>query len=116
MLGMSADGSRAPSVGVLVGACVAAPLEVAYLWHALPWGLLNLVLALLILLWPLHRLPLAPRQALRTAAWWAGLGLLGAYLFGVPVLLASLPALAGGLLGLRTHRRRLARLHTSAPR
>lgn len=102
MIRISTDGSRAPSVGVLLGACAAAPLEVAYLWLALPWGLLYLVLALLILLWPLHRLPLTSRQALRTAAWWAGLGLLGSYLFGVPVLLASLPALVGGLLGLRT--------------
>jgi hypothetical protein len=104
----SRPGERTATVSLLVGAGIAAPLEVGYLWPALPYGLPQLILALAILLWPLRRLPATPRQALRTAAWWAGLGLLGAYLFGVMVLVASLAPLIGGLVGRRQERRTAA--------
>jgi hypothetical protein len=67
---------------------------VATTWYVspgFPSTLLNLAVALGILAWPLRRPWLLSRQRLRTVlVWWLTGGLLGAYVFGVFVLLAGL--------------------------
>lgn len=62
-----------------------------YLAPGFPWTLLNLAAALGILVWPLRRSWRLSRQRLRSVlVWWLAGGLLGAYVFGVFVLLAGL--------------------------
>jgi hypothetical protein len=62
-----------------------------FLAPGFPWTLINLVAALGLLAWPLRRPWRLSRQRLRSVlVWWLVGGLLGAYVFGVLVLLAGL--------------------------
>ncbi len=94
VLSMEPARERAAPVGNGV-ALWAGGLAVAattwYLAPGFPWTLSNLAVALGILVWPLRRPWRLSRQRLRRVlVWWLAGGLLGAYVFGVFVLLAGL--------------------------
>jgi heme/copper-type cytochrome/quinol oxidase subunit 1 len=97
---------RAPTIGVLTGIAFALPLTVWYLWPTgFPSALIGLAGASAMLLLPLctRRWPLSTQRALWTSLIWF-LGYPAAYAWGVSVFLAFLPALLGGLIGLRRER------------
>lgn len=101
--------SKAATAITLTMAVAAFGLTLWYVWPGLPYTLIGLSVAALLLGVPLAtRWPITPRRAATSAAVWFLGGVPGTYMFGTPVLYASLLlalSVAGLVLGPRLHRR-----------
>lgn len=107
LVGMDPVRQEASPVGgkvALLAGGLAISATAWYLAAGFPSTLINLAVALAVVLWSLRSpWPLNRRRLTRVAIWWLAGGLLGAYFFGVFVLLAGLAvAVAVAVESLRT--------------